>query len=167
MDEQSISPTPVKEAPEVKPEPTLGIGTTQNTTTTETVTTKPADPLLGATKSTDNIAQNPTTPSVNPLAISKDTHRKSNLPVAEILIAIVVALALAGLVVYVYSQSKNSQQTDKNSKTTTSESAIIAKPQASTTDVDTTTQEVDQSLEQLNDSSDFSSSDLSDSSLGL
>ncbi len=85
-------------------------------------------------------------------------------PIVAIVIAVVVAAGLAGLVIFSYIKARNSdaiKRTDSNSQT------VVEKPQASVSDVDTTTEEVDKALEQADDSTDFSETQLSDTTLGL
>lgn len=108
----------------------------------------------------------------NPLAISGQPKKKS-APLAAIIVAVVVALALSGLVLFVYMKSKSStkQSAYNNSKTKTAKAntsqGIAPKPQATVSDIDATNKDIDTSLTKIDDIRDFSSTDLSDAALGL
>lgn len=107
-------------------------------------------------------ASTPTDP--NPMAIPAHAGQKSNGPVVAIVVAIVVALALGGLVIFTFSKTK-----DNSAKTNSSAgpAPVVSKPLASPADVDTTTQELEASLSKIDEDKDFSSEELSDKSLGL
>lgn len=93
-------------------------------------------------------------------------HKSSGAPVAAIVIAIIVALALCGLVVFAFFKAKNDTKLGGDTSSSNSQTTVT-KPQASPTDVDQTTSSIDQSLNSANDATDFSASDISDQSLGL
>lgn len=105
----------------------------------------------------------PADPAPNPLAIPPEAAHKSGAPVVAIVVAILVALGLAALVVFTFMKSKN----NSTSSTNTSATQTATKPLASPADVDTTDKELDASLNKLDDSKDFATTDLSDKSLGL
>ena len=93
-------------------------------------------------------------------------HKSSGAPVAAIVIAIIVALALCGLVVFAFFKAKNDTKLGGDTSSSNSQTTVT-KPQASPTDVDQTTSSIDQSLNSANDATDFSATDISDQSLGL
>ncbi len=97
---------------------------------------------------------------------SSHAHAKRSAPVAAIIIAIIVAVGLAGMVVFAYMQNKDSGDI-KRSDTPANSQAVVEKPQASVSDVDSTTQEIDSGLQKADDAKDFSATDFSDASLGL
>ncbi len=114
---------------------------------------------------TDKSAESAGNPLGNPLAATQP--KKSGVPMVAILVAVVVALALSGLVVAVYMKTKNSSKQAADKSKTSNSQGIAPKPQATAADVDTTTQEIDTTLSKVDDTKDFSSTDLSDSALGL
>ena len=89
----------------------------------------------------------------------------SGMPIMAIAIAVVVAIVLAGLVVFAY--TRNSSGDIDRKDTTGIYQPITEKPQATTADVDETNKEIDAGLEKANDTADFPESELSDASLGL
>lgn len=101
----------------------------------------------------------------NPLAIPAHASHKSGAPVLAIAAAVVVALALAGLVVFTFMSSKKDSLGSKNSSIPASQTA--SKPLASPADVDATNKVIDASLSKIDDSKDFSATGLSDATLGL
>lgn len=80
-----------------------------------------------------------------------------------IIIAVLVFLALAGAVVYVYMQSNSSKITRKSSTTTASNSVAPATAK----DVDATAKIIDDNLANVDADKDFMTTDLSDATLGL
>lgn len=104
-----------------------------------------------------------TEPDNNPLAIPPHTQQHSKGPGIAILVAIIVAVGLAALVVFTYSKDKNNTAgTNSNASP-----APVSKPLASPEDIDSTTQQLETGLKQVDESKDFSSDELSDKSLGL
>ncbi len=79
-----------------------------------------------------------------------------------IVVAVVVAIGLAGLVIFAYMQSQNSDTIERSDTQTLTE-----KPLASVTDVDTASQEIDSELQKADDEADFAATDLEDDTLGL
>ncbi len=104
-------------------------------------------------------------PVESPLAISPQAVAKSNSPITVIVVAIIVAIVLAGVAVFVYLTNSGTTKTTTTSKT--SNQSVIEKPKATMSDVDTTNQEIDKSLQSIDETKDFSSTELSDASLGL
>lgn len=89
---------------------------------------------------------------------------KSHGPVLVIVIAIIVALGLAGLVVYTYLKDKNG---DIKRDDSTATNQTVDKPQASAADVDAAEKEIDSGLQKADDNKDFPSTELTDTTLGL
>lgn len=85
-------------------------------------------------------------------------------PVLAIIIAVVVGLALAGLVVFTYFNNKNS---DKTADSGSGSQTVVSKSQANTSDVDATNEAIDNGLQQTDENKDFPATELSDTSLGL
>ncbi|CAN5680412.1 hypothetical protein BH23PAT1_BH23PAT1_3270 [soil metagenome] len=111
----------------------------------------------------DTKADGPVEPvsDVSPLAISehvsaKKSH-KSRLPV---IVAIVVALGLAGLGVFAYMQSQNSDNLPL------APAAVQEEPTAEE-ELDQAVKEVDQAIEATDGAADFPEEDLSDPTLGF
>ncbi|HSX45085.1 MAG TPA: hypothetical protein VLF39_03200 [Candidatus Saccharimonadales bacterium] len=77
-----------------------------------------------------------------------------------IIVAVVVFLILAVAAYFAY---KNNQKTTKTSTST----STVASTKLTTSDIDQTNQDIDKQLNSTNDTKDFSSSDLSDTALGL
>ena len=96
-------------------------------------------------------------------------HR-NNKKFAVLMVAIIGAL-LAGIAVYVYmSTSKNTEEVNKTTPTqsTANNSNDQAKATPATTkDVDSATQQVDQTVQSLNDTSDLNEDKISDQTLGI
>ena len=90
--------------------------------------------------------------------------KKSNMLV--IVIAIIVLLGLLGGVAYMYTQQQSTKIKSTGSKPPTTQTATKATT-VSTKDVDATTKTIDDSLSNIDATKDFSSSDLSDATLGL
>jgi len=92
---------------------------------------------------------------------STPKHKK---PIGVIVVAVLVALGLAGLSVYMYMKNQP-EPIDNNAATAdpTDEKNTEATPES----VDDATQEIDESMDSLDDNTDFSESELSDDTLGL
>ena len=100
--------------------------------------------------------------------MAKHPHR-NNKKLAAI-VTVITALLLAGTAVYVYLSANNN--TEKKSADTTNESNQNASAQpevepATTQDIDSTTTEVENAINALDENTDFSDADLTDSTLGL
>jgi hypothetical protein len=96
-------------------------------------------------------------PAQNPMAIPPKPVKHAR-PNGVVIAAIVIAVLLAVVAVVAYIKSKDTVSTNKNN----TPSNVV-----STSDVDKTQKEIDDTLGSLNDSTDLSSNDLSDSALGL
>lgn len=155
------SPEPVVSAEEVNP--TQTDTSSDNTNSIATNDTLAAAAVAGAAI---GAAATTASPSENPVTTPEQPHKKG-APVVAIMLAVFVAVALAGLVVFMYLKSKDeSTQTADKSKTSNSQ-GIAPKPQATPGDVDATDKEIESDLTKIDDTKDFSSSDLSDTALGL
>lgn len=101
------------------------------------------------------------------LGVPPPEHHKSGSPIIAITIAIVVAVGVAGVVVFMYLKSSNAKKATTNTTSGSSSQVLAPKPQASANDVTTTTKELDTGLSQVDETKDFSANELSDASLGL
>lgn len=137
----------------------------------ESTPVTPADSAAPATTTIDVThadSADPTAPTVeNPLAIPQQhAVHKTHSPMLAILIAVFVAIVLAGVVVFMYMRSKTGKVGTADTNTSNSQT-IVEKPQASVSDVDATTKELETNLSQIDESKDFAATELSDASLGL
>lgn len=107
--------------------------------------------------------QPPAEPHAQPVSEHKPPHH--GMPVLAIIIATLLAIVLAGLVVYAYTQNQDGD-IDRNDSTKTSQPSE-EKTEASPTDVDDTNKEIDGALKNADDAADFPETELSDTSLGL
>lgn len=89
--------------------------------------------------------------------------KHSGTPVVAVVIAIVIALALAGLTVFAYLKTRN---TSPDTNTTTTQPSTTAS-KATTKDVDNTSKDMDTALSSVDDTKDFAATDISDTALGL
>lgn len=80
------------------------------------------------------------------------------------IIGIIIALILLALSGYVWFRSQNETKSSSTTQTTT---GTAKGTPATATDVTATVGDIDTSLQDLDEASDFSSNDLSDTSLGL
>lgn len=145
------APSPV--TPTITPETSAPI---QPIINEQPVQEPPATSNSGETKPEDN---KPVPDQPQP---QKPHEPHKGAPTVAIVIAIIVAIGLAGVVIFAYMQSRNSDTIER-----TDTQSLTEKPQASVTDVDTASQEIDSELEKANDSTDFAANDLDDSTLGL
>ncbi len=159
-----VSETPEPEAPPT-PEPETSEPPTVSSEAEATVSSSMEAPSettdeAPAAESTTTEA----TPTENALGTSpahSQPHKKS--PMLAIILAVVVALAIAGAVVYMYLKNKNGEIKRTDNTTAT----VVEKPQASASDVDTANQVIDTNLQKADDSKDFPTTGLSDTTLGL
>ena len=89
-------------------------------------------------------------------------HHKKGMPVIALVIAVIVAVGIAGLVIYTYMKTNNDGEINREDSTTS-----VEKLQANSEDVDITIKEIDASVTETSDEKDFPSEELSDTSLGL
>lgn len=150
-------------APEPAPEP-AATDPTADAGSEHAANTDVADQADKST-SHDRVATTPVATESNPLAIPPVLPPKSGKPILVIAVAVIVAIGLAGLVVFTFMKTKS--DTGNSRPNNSSGAAPTTKPQASPADVDATTQEIEGSLNKIDDSKDFSSTDLGDKSLGL
>lgn len=142
-------------------------------TSEESVPVVPSDPAQTAPTAEfpEQLAENPTPevtqPSLDHQQIDQHLqhHKSSGVPVVAVVVAIIVTLALSGLVIFTFIKSKN--DTNLGETTSTNSKITATKPQASPEDVDQATTDIDTSLSSIDDAADFSASEISDQSLGL
>jgi len=108
----------------------------------------------------DDSSQTPS--AVNPMAITQPTAPKKKGGMV-IVIAIIIFLMLAVAAYFVYTSGNDSSKASQ-SKQPASTAQVS---QAKTSDVDQTNQALDKDLSSVDDNKDFTSTDLSDASLGL
>jgi|GEM_PF-4216620 len=104
----------------------------------------------------------PSESSVDLMKNNQPSHVKK--PIGVIVIAIIIAILLAGLSVYMY--KKNQPKPLDNSAASSQQTQEI-KEQATTKTVDTTVKEIDDSINGQNDEKDFPQAELDDSTLNL
>lgn len=164
------SPQVVDAPPEIADSPE--VTSTEPTETTESATTNINVNDVALSDESTPVASTPEPADQVPPA---DAHQQTDAPhkpagngapIVAIIIAIVVAIAVAGLVIFTYLKSKN-EDTIKRSDSVSTNQTVVDKPQASATDVDTTNQQIDSSLEQVDDKKDFPDTELNDTTLGL
>jgi hypothetical protein len=102
-------------------------------------------------------------PAENPMAIPPKPAHQAHVPRGTIIVAIVVALLLAGTSIFAYLKTKDDTTTSNNNKT--SQKATPAK--VTTSDVSQTSQQIDDTLKTVDDTKDFEANDLGDTALGL
>jgi uncharacterized protein HemX len=107
-----------------------------------------------ATPSTSNPQSSETEP------VTPANPKKSRPPIMVIIIAIIVALTMAGLTVFVYLKTKDTPSLKQASKQSQQDKATSA-------DVESATQSIDESMKSVDEASDFNDTELSDSNLGL
>jgi hypothetical protein len=156
-------------APELPAEPAAAPAETPDALVpTPVEVTEPNEPSPEPVASGASVPENPEThadqPTEQPPYQQPTVPKGHKAPVVAIILAMIVCLALSGLIVYKFISSKKS-----NVGTTTSSNSnpTVAKPQASPADVDQTSSDVDQALNSVNDAADFSANAISDQSLGL
>ncbi len=165
-------PKPVTEVPVTDASDTLASSdnsTSDSSVITPTTTAADSDAGTPADRPTTEEVQpqsNPTENSgptnPNPMAIPPaPVHKKSGAPKAAIVVAIVIALALAGLTVFAYLKTQNGA--DSKTPSTSTDSS----QKATTDDVDQATKAIDDSANSTNDTTDFPANELSDQSLNL
>jgi uncharacterized protein HemX len=155
MDQKNPAPKPVP-VPEPVAEP---VTTPSMSDDTPAVVPAPKAAPANTKPSFHNIPSSPE--HHDPVALL-EAHRTNRTPVVAAILAVVIALAIAGLVYFVYTQSRDDTKSDDT--TMTQESTQTA---ATEDDVDTTNADLDKDLDAADDAADFAESDLSDTSLGL
>lgn len=129
----------------------------------------PAETSEQADASNGEVAATAAPTAENPMAIPTKpmTPHKAGAPMGAVIAAVVVAVLLAVVAVVAYMKTSNkSAMTD--SKSSTASSARSNTSSAITTAaVDATTATIDNSLNSVNDATDFNAADLSDATLGL
>jgi len=97
-------------------------------------------------------------PPISPLNRTPMPTKKSK-PMMVVIIAVIVVLAIAAAMVFAYMRSRD--------KTVPTPAVSTTAPVVTASDVNSTSQEIDKSLKSIDDSKDFSSNDISDTTLGL
>lgn len=121
------------------------------------------DPLPGES---DPVTEPPTPESAgaggptSPLTRTPIPEKKKSKPMLVIIIALVVFLALAAVVIYVFMKRDKGAPTPAVSQNQTA-------PKVSSSDVNSASQNIDKSLQTIDDTKDFNSNDVSDATLGL
>ncbi len=124
---------------------------------------RPSKPLFEAPGlPQEPIAPPPPKMTPPPTPNGKSRGSKKGL-IAVIIIAVVITLLLVGAAAFVFLRSKKSGNT---AQTTTSQSDQ-GDGKVDETDIDATTEQLDSSINSLNDSDDFNSDALSDKTIGL
>jgi hypothetical protein len=157
------SSTQVAEKPEVTGTPVV-----VETPTAAEVTEQPAAPAEETNQAEITANDNPTPATAdsqptenNPLAIDSAAHtHKSNVPVAAIALAVLIAIVLIGITVFAYIRTKN------DGAATTTKTNLV-QPKVTTQDVDQTSTEIDGTVNKVDDTKDFAGEDLTDKALGL
>ena len=150
----------LKDAPVTPPEDEVTVEATQPETAPAAVAPEEATTPVPDAPQTTPSGEAPQAAAV------KAPKSKSQAPIGVVVSAIIVALSLAALTVFVFLRSDMPKQTTTQNKTTTP----TANPQAETLkamEVDATATELNKSLDDASDSSDFNEAELNDASLGL
>lgn len=105
------------------------------------------------------------TPTETPAGVVNAPHSQPHktTPIMAIVAAVVIAIAIAGAVVFMYLKNQNGDI----KRTDSSTPAVVEKPQASASDVDAANQTIDTNLEKADDNKDFPTASMSDTALGL
>lgn len=117
-------------------------------------------PSSGSAANNGPVANKPVQP--NP---DVSLHKHGKTPVVAIVIALVIALGLAGLTVFAYMKNKDSVKPESDA--TTQQPTVAKTTPATTGDVDTATKEVDTTLQEVDNTEDFADTTLTDAALGL
>ncbi len=123
----------------------------------------PAPPIKTSTpEPVPSIPIQPSAEKVSPMSEhpAQPPHQH-DLPVAAIVAAVIVALALSAATVFYYIRSRD-DSIPENEQAGTTQSIP-----ASISDIETATKALDDGLASINDDKDFASNDLSDATLGL
>jgi len=112
----------------------------------------------------------PAEPAATPVPQTPDSHHllaahagKKRGPTLAIILAVGIALALAGVAAYAYMQSNKTKPEDHTNHAATQPEAEVT-PDA---EIDSLTSEIDQLPTTVDDSKDLPESDLTDQSLGI
>jgi hypothetical protein len=118
----------------------------------------PPDTLEDHKVSTETAPEaNSPDPIATPEIPAKVGHGK---PIGAIVMAVLIAVGIAGLATYAYVKTSNTAQPASTNQTTSD-------PSASTSDVDDASKEVDDSVNSVDEAQDFPDNDLTDEALGL
>ncbi len=97
--------------------------------------------------------------------LAAHANPKNHPPLAAIVIAVIIAVALVGVTIFAYLSTRDATHQQDDDHTAQQESTEQAA--VTTTDVDDATQDVDSTLSSVDDAKDFPESDLTDQALGL
>lgn len=147
------------------------------------VTPPPEDPVVKATPNVSNVQPQPTEPhseevpveskvvlptGADPDVPKPEKHAKGSGKGLAVAIIVVLAIIFAAIAVLVFMKTNSNTKSASKSSGKTSETADAqSTPAVTSNDVDTAVKEVDDTLNTLNDSQDFSADGLSDKTLGL
>lgn len=167
------SDAPQSETPDILVETSQSADASPEVASEQTVPVVPSDPAQTAPTAEfpEQPAESVTSETTAPVSDHAQAdqhlqhHKTSGVPMAAVLVAIIVTLALSGLVIFTFNKSKN--DTNLGETTSTNSKTTITKPQASPADVDQATSDIDTSLSSLDEAADFSATEISDQSLGL
>lgn len=138
----------------------------------ETTSTEPTEDSNSSDDTVDTSASEPApgqsdqpipTPGPEQIISGQHDHKHQGIPTVALVIAIIVTLALSGLVVYSYLKANK----DSKIGTPSSSTEQPTTQSVTSTEVDATSTEIDKSLDAVNDSTDFPEASLSDTTLGL
>lgn len=164
MDTNPNSETKTEPVMDIKPaQPQASVPPTESTgalftevATAPAVTAGSDEPLPSVTE-----PEQPTPLIATTSSVAAANNHKA--PIGVIVVAVLVAVALAVLAVLTYMKNDQKEATSTPSPVTSQQ----AQESVSAEDVDSTNKDIDDSLNQANDASDFDSNSISDTSLGL
>ncbi len=135
------------------------------------VSEAPAEEEATSTEVTATDTQSaPEAPANNPMAVTPDNAGSAPLrhkaPIGAIIAAIVIALLLAAATIFAYLRSSK-DTTATSTKFPTTAASTATQPQLKASDIEQTSQGIDDSIKSIDNNKDFSSTDLSDTTLGL
>lgn len=165
-EEPSVTP-PAADQPPVTAEATPEVAKTEPTVTETEATPEAAKtdaPTAVAAEDTAKPADQKNPDEKPPLGVplGDRTAHHHRRPLGVVIVAIIIALLLAGLSVYAWQKTKPATKAKTSSSTTASTVAAI-KP----ADVNQASQDVDATLKQVDDTKDLNANDLSNATLGL
>jgi hypothetical protein len=155
----------VVEEPEVKEAPETAEAPDQQT---EEKSESVPDPFTPA----EDVASVPSAPTATTQSMSNNEqslpHEHRNNKKFAIIITLVTALILAVAAVYVYLSAQNNTSESAKSETMISTQDQVAEPiAASSTDVEQTATQIDDTMKSIDDDTDLNESAISDATLGL
>ncbi len=158
--DETPAPTQTEDTPEQTPDSGEVKAATDTTETEVSAAEVETETVPEGSEQTDEKApEAAAAPAAAPITTSKP---KKNTPVVAIVAAVIVALVLAGITVFAYMAATNGNE--DTSKTETKQQDQHVNPAVA---IDEAVNEIDKSLNELNDVSDFSEDELTDQHLGL